>query len=221
MNEDIIIEVPVETVTIELTPEGKDGLPGPQGPQGPAGISEWGQIEGLLSNQIDLQEALNNKVNNFGNISANQIFAGPVIGQQIPSFRPLVAKDIPELNASKITSGCLQTVRGGTGGTDSSWIAIKEELIFSGTIYYRQIGPFVHVYTSSVKLLNQFSSEFILLTSRLPKPKGTLYFTIEYNGKFVEMRILADGSLRLYQNKDNSWDTTDYINFTQAYITLL
>lgn len=221
MNEDIIIEVPVETVIIELTPEGKDGLPGPQGPQGPAGISEWGQINGSLSNQIDLQEILNNKLNNFDVVSANQIFAGPVIGQQIPSFRPLVATDIPELNASKITSGCLQTVRGGTGGTDSSWIAIKETSVFSGTIYYRQIGPFVHVYTSSVKLLNQFNSSSILLTSKLPKPKGALYFTIEYNGKFVEMRILADGSLRLYQNKDNSWGTTDYINFTQAYMTLL
>lgn len=221
MNEDIIIEVPVETVIIELTPEGKDGLQGPQGPQGPAGISEWGQIEGSLSNQTDLQEALNNKINNFDDVSAHQVFAGPVAGQQIPSFRSLVATDIPELNASKITSGSLSTDRGGTGGTDSNWIAIKETSIFSGTIYYRQIGPFVHTYTSSVKLLNQFSSSSVSLTSRLPKPKGALYFTIEYNGKFVEMRILPDGSLRLYQNKDSSWGTSDYINFTQSYMTLL
>ena len=48
--------------------------------------------------------------------SANTVFAGPTGGgAATPGFRGLVAADIPNLDASKITSGTLGTARGGTG----------------------------------------------------------------------------------------------------------
>lgn len=48
--------------------------------------------------------------------SANQIFAGPVSGGvAAPSFRSLVAADIPSLDASTIGAGILPSARGGTG----------------------------------------------------------------------------------------------------------
>ena len=50
------------------------------------------------------------------NQSANTVFAGPTTGgATIPAFRALVAADIPNLDASKITTGTFAIVRGGTG----------------------------------------------------------------------------------------------------------
>jgi len=47
--------------------------------------------------------------------SANQILAGPTTGvAAAPTFRSLVAADIPNLDASKITTGQLALARGGT-----------------------------------------------------------------------------------------------------------
>ncbi len=47
---------------------------------------------------------------------ANTIWAGPTSGaESVPTFRLLVSDDIPNLNASKITSGTLGVDRGGTG----------------------------------------------------------------------------------------------------------
>ena len=49
-------------------------------------------------------------------VAANTVFAGPTSGQSaVPGFRGLVPADIPELDASKITTGVLPASRGGTG----------------------------------------------------------------------------------------------------------
>ncbi len=49
---------------------------------------------------------------------ANTIWAGPTSGaESVPTFRLLVSDDIPNLNASKITSGTLGVDRGGTGAS--------------------------------------------------------------------------------------------------------
>jgi len=47
---------------------------------------------------------------------ANTVWCGPTSGaESVPTFRLLVSDDIPNLNASKITSGTLGVDRGGTG----------------------------------------------------------------------------------------------------------
>ena len=46
---------------LETGPQGLQGIQGPVGPAGPAGINTWGSITGTLSNQTDLQTALNAK----------------------------------------------------------------------------------------------------------------------------------------------------------------
>lgn len=56
-----------------------------------------------------------------GTTGANLIFAGPTSGgNAAPSFRSLVADDIPGLDASKITSGTIGKAFGGTGIDNSS-----------------------------------------------------------------------------------------------------
>ena len=53
--------------------------------------------------------------------TANVIFAGPTTGvDAAPTFRSLVAGDIPSLDASKITSGQLPILNGGTGASTDS-----------------------------------------------------------------------------------------------------
>lgn len=58
----------------------------------------------------------------------NTVFAGPGSGPTAaPSFRALVAADIPNLNASKITAGTLAVAQGGTGSSslDGAGIVTK------------------------------------------------------------------------------------------------
>jgi hypothetical protein len=60
--------------------------------------------------------------------SANLIFAGPGSGAAAaPSFRALVAADIPNLDTSKLTTGTLAVARGGTGAATAS-----ANLVFAG-----------------------------------------------------------------------------------------
>lgn len=56
---------------------------------------------------------------------ANTVWAGPVSGtEDVPTFRGLVSDDIPNLSASKITSGTLGVARGGTGATTLTGILV-------------------------------------------------------------------------------------------------
>jgi hypothetical protein len=62
--------------------------------------------------------------------NANLVFAGPTSGgAAVPTFRALVSNDIPNLDASKITSGTLPVARGGTGlsslGTGNQLIRVN------------------------------------------------------------------------------------------------
>ena len=58
---------------------------------------------------------------NTATTDANKVFAGPSSGSAAaPSFRKLTATDIPELNASKITTGTLPIGKGGTNATNAS-----------------------------------------------------------------------------------------------------
>lgn len=56
---------------------------------------------------------------------ANTVWAGPTSGaENVPTFRALVSDDIPNLSASKITSGTLGVDRGGTGATTLTGILV-------------------------------------------------------------------------------------------------
>lgn len=69
----------------------------------------------------------------YKNQSANTFFAGPSTGSATPpTFRTLVAADVPGLPASKITSGQLATAQGGTG-LDTSTAASNALLVGTGT----------------------------------------------------------------------------------------
>ena len=56
-----------------LGPTGPTGPAGPTGPMGPTGTGEWGSITGTLSNQTDLANVLDAKVNKAGDTLTGQL----------------------------------------------------------------------------------------------------------------------------------------------------
>lgn len=82
----------------------------PTGSGGGGGSAAWGGITGTLSNQTDLQSALDAKQGAFSSQSANRIYAGPVTGSAAtPAFRALVVADIPDLSATYSAVGHTHT----------------------------------------------------------------------------------------------------------------
>jgi len=75
--------------------------------------------------------------------AANAVFAGPASGAAAsPSFRPLVAADLPDLDASRITGGTLAVARGGTG---TSVAFAPGALVFAGADgSYSHNNPALH-----------------------------------------------------------------------------
>lgn len=67
--------------------------------------------------------------------AANKVFAGPSSGTDAaaPSFRSLVAADIPSLNTSKLTAGTLGLARGGTNKSNTDVTYYGGKSLFSGT----------------------------------------------------------------------------------------
>ena len=59
-------------------------------------------------------------LSSFGSQTANYVLAAPNGSNGTPSFRALVAADIPNLAASKITSGTLAIAQGGTGAATAA-----------------------------------------------------------------------------------------------------
>lgn len=87
--------------------------------------------EPLQSSINTAQSSTLNTTISFKNQNANIVLAGPASGSAAaPSFRSLVAADIPNLNTSKLTAGTLGVARGGTG---ASTLTSGEVLIGNGT----------------------------------------------------------------------------------------
>lgn len=74
--------------------------------------TEFDYLNGVTSN---IQTQLDSKAPVFGSQTANTVYAAPNGMAGTPSFRALVAADIPNLDTSKITTGTLSVPRGGTG----------------------------------------------------------------------------------------------------------
>lgn len=97
----------------------------------PVVSSESTAQSGTLNTTISLSNGYGDTKNPYGNKNANLVLAGPSSGSAAaPSFRSLVAADIPNLNTSKLTDGTLGVARGGTG---AGTLASGEVLIGNGT----------------------------------------------------------------------------------------
>lgn len=90
--------------------------------------------------------------------SPNTVFAGPTGSvNAAPSFRDLVAADIPNLNASKITAGTLSIARGGSGQTEVTSVETISSIATAGSgctitaAHYVQWGKVAQVFITATK----------------------------------------------------------------------
>lgn len=111
-------------------PEGPEGPPGPPGPAGSVtSVGGTGTVSGLTltglvttTGNLTLGGALSVVGSNFGSQTANQVFAAPNGSAGNPSFRALVAADIPTLNQNTTGSAAtLTTTRSISMTGDVTW----------------------------------------------------------------------------------------------------
>ena len=94
----------------------------------PVVSSESTEQTSSLDTTISLANGYGDTKNPYGNKNKNLVLASDgSTDNKPPTFRALVANDIPNLNASKITAGTLPVARGGTGVT-----SVAKNVVFAG-----------------------------------------------------------------------------------------
>lgn len=153
--------------------------------------------------------------------TANTVFAGPTSGgSAAPSFRALVANDIPSLDASKLTTGTLGIARGGTGVTSTP--SNGQLLIGNGTGYtvaaitagtgitVTNGGGSITI-ASSVPVDNAICEGRLTLSSGVPVTTNdvtgatTVYFT-PFRGNRIALK--TGGTWTIYTFTQLSWAAT-------------
>lgn len=137
--------------------------------------------------------------------TANTVFSGPTTGAAAaPTFRALVTADIPNLDASKITTGILPIARGGTNsGTAlnsnrimiSSGGAIVESSAFTaGSVIFAATTTGLPTQSNANFFYDQTNNRLGLLTTT---PTSTLsvgttsQFQVDSNGNVVKINNVA------------------------------
>lgn len=123
----------------------------------------YGRISGQANaNLTDISTSI-------GTINQNLVYAGPATGAAAnPTFRALVAADIPDISAAKITSGILGVTYGGTG-VNGSTAANGQLLIGNGSGFTQSIpngtADRISITTGSGSLTFDIASTYVGQTS--------------------------------------------------------
>ena len=144
--------------------------------------------------------------------TANYVYAAPNGSAGSPSFRKLVAADIPSLAASKITSGTLSVARGGTGQTsvDTTPTSGSSKMCTSGGIY------------TAINSLKTSVSEGKALVAAAVTDKGVntaadaTFQTIATNIGSIQAKKVAVGDCRYGENVNLGWQP-DYVLCYRTY----
>ena len=160
--------------------------------QSGGGGGAWGSITGTLSDQTDLQTALDAKVS-----SSSPSFTG----------NPTIASGTVTswYNALNLT-----TVSSSSTGTT-----------FTGTIYYRKSGNVVTVFGSNLKLKNQLNSSANVTLITLPmawRPGYEVYGIAKSNTLAATITVGSGGTVKLTNNSGVNWATSYTFNFTVTYV---
>jgi len=142
---DIVVRTDIETSFV-LKTAGASTLANWQQILAPSGLA---QVSVALAMPTDVFNVSGSPVTSEGTLTvtldtqtANTVFAGPSTGSATaPTFRALVADDIPNISANKITSGTLPVSRGGTGlssvGTANQILGVQDPN--SGGLEYKTL----------------------------------------------------------------------------------
>ena len=133
---EVVIDAGGETSSVVINagagPEIVEINQGPVGPQGPPGIDEWGEIDGTLADQTDLQAALDAKLNLSGGVMTGVLTVGSNTYGNDVQFWGATASKYTLWDASQdklIITGDLQV--DGTTTTIKSTVVTIEDPVFT------------------------------------------------------------------------------------------
>lgn len=169
----------------------------------------------LQSSTNTAQSTSLNTTISFINQDPNKILAGPTSGSAAaPTFRSLVAADIPNLSTDKLTSGTLGVARGGTG---AGTFATGEVLIGNGTgaITTLAIDSTVTANSSNLVTSGAVASAITGLTgamhligstsTALTDGATTSTLVAKTTGSLSKTTNFAAGDVVLYNDKEFVW----------------
>ena len=137
---------------------------------------------------ITLATAYGDTKNPYAAKTANYVLATPNGASGAPTFRALVAADIPNLDADKITSGTLPITRGGTGQTSASaaFNALAPTTTAGDIIYRNGSG--------NIRLAIGTAGKFLQVNSGATAPEWTNALA---NGTVATTQSVSDNSTKV------------------------
>ena len=112
-------------------------------------------------------------------------------------------------------------------GVDSGWVELTNPDVFTGAIYYRQIGPIVHVIVYQIKLIEPFTGTIktLLPAGSLPKPYKvpTIMGGSNDYTRFAMCQIYLNGGLAFFRYSSipgvTEYPANANIFFSATYLT--
>lgn len=221
-------------------PKGDTGDTGPQGPQGPAGTTDFNELENVPSAfppSAHVHEA-DDITSGTLPVARGGTGAGTLPNARKALF-PTNLLNTPAGYMIGITKDWAQggyvalplpLKYGGTGGTDTGWKSLvgadDADLKFTGTIYWRAIGPLVWVQAYGIRLKNALTSGSVVLAPgalAAHKPKANIGVPGgSHNSAGWGLAVIAasSGNITFYKPADiTSYPATTTIYFSVMYLT--
>gem|GEM_PF-2749467 len=141
--------------------------------------------------------------------SANTVLAGPSSGgAALPTFRTMVAADIPALDTSKITTGVMATARLGTGTAnnttylrgDGTWAAASGGVGGTGTTNY--VPKFTAASTLGNSIIYDSGTAVGIGT---PSPAQDLHIRDVSGGAFIDLEAAAASQSGIMMRGDREY----------------
>lgn len=156
--------------------------------------------------------------------TANTVFSGPTTGAAAtPTFRALVAADIPDHSTDKLTSGTLPVGRGGTGITttpSNGFIPIGNGTNYTAAAITAGTGITVTNGSGSITIANSQATGPNATIYRLSSTSGTPYPTTDISSTSTLYLIPLGGStFSVYNTGTLSWDHLTVSNTSIAVPT--
>ena len=120
-------------------------------------------------------------------------------------------------NKALPVNGTLGVAHGGTGGTDSGWQSLTNSSVFTGTIYYRKIGKFCHLYAQQCTLQTELTSVNGVVLGAINtgyRPASDLSFNAPSTNGHFTFRVNSNGNVSFFKERGVSMPVTDtfYLN---------
>ena len=168
------------------------GPQGPQGPAGPAGADEWGQITGTLSDQTDLQSALDAKYdasNPSGFQTASEVSSS--ISTAVADYLPLAGGTLTgNLSVTATSNSGLIAIQADEGSGDAGILVDngggQQSRLYSGYVNVNSPAGYSTLNSTSLTITDGTTSVAADASSGFKFPDGTWQSTAAEPGSYLK-----------------------------------